>query len=116
MDRFNQERFQCLDTTKYSISAIDNEIDIHTGTVTINNSPKTSANGSMRNIVDVAVNERVMIILNVDVADGLSNGVVGTVIAVEATSSDVHTILIQFDRDRVENRAKVNSPYKQVYV
>ena len=114
VDVFNQERFQCLDTTKFSINASDNETDIHTGTITRNNSPKTSTSGGLRNIVDVAVNARVMVIVNVDVADGLSNGVVGTVVAVESFGSEVNTILIRFDSDRVGARAKATSPYKQV--
>ena len=116
VDEFNQMRFQSLNEPKYTINAIDNELDTQTRTITLNRSPKASANGGLRHLVSVAVAARVMIIVNIDVADGLSNGVVGSVVAIQLSNNDVQTILIRFDSDRVGRKARANSQYKQVNV
>ena len=56
-----------------------------------------------------------MITVNIDVSDGLANGVCGTVVAIDHTGDDVHTILVNFDSDRVGREAIPISQYKQVY-
>ncbi|KAI8517027.1 hypothetical protein Bbelb_056080 [Branchiostoma belcheri] len=78
-------------------------------------STKPSDTGGLREVVSVAVGARVMVTVNIDVADGLVNGTFATVVGVDSTGPDVHTILVKFDSDRVGKQAITDSQYKQAY-
>lgn len=65
--------------------------------------------------MSVGVGARVMITVNIDVADGLANGVCGTVTGIDHTANNVNTIFVKFDSDRVGTKAINNSQHKQAY-
>ena len=60
-------------------------------------STKPSDTGEFQEVVSVAIGARVMVTLDIDVSDGLINGVCGTVVAIEHPGNYVHTILVNFD-------------------
>ena len=56
-----------------------------------------------------------MLILNIDVSDGLANGACGTVVGFDNTGDNVHVILVDFDSRRVGTKAIAESQYRQSY-
>ena len=48
--------------------------------------------GNLQKVLTVKINARVMITMNIDVADGLTNGAMGTVVGIYSTH-----VLIKFD-------------------
>lgn len=63
----------------------------------------------------VTVGARVMVTVNVNVSDGLANGVCGTVVGIETTGDQVVAILVKFDSSRVGKDAIAQSQYRQRY-
>ena len=59
--------------------------------------------------MSLAVGARVMVTVNIDVSDGLANGVCGTVIEIIHTGLFVHAVLVKFDSKRVGKQAIANS-------
>lgn len=50
-----------------------------------------------------------MVTVNIDVCDGLANGVCGTVVGIDHTGDNVHAVIVQFESDCVEKKAIVDS-------
>lgn len=115
VDDHNMDHLLKLPSQVFHIQAIDKKKDVHTGLVDVVISPKPSDTGGLRHVVSVGIGARVMVTLNIDVADGLANGVCGTVVAIDSTGTDVLTILVHFDSDRVGKQAIANSQYRQRY-
>ena len=99
----------------YTIHAIDKKKDVQTGLLDVVISSKPSETGGLREIVYAAVGARTMVTVNIDVSDGLANGVCGTVVGVCTTGDTVQTILVEFDSDRVGKQAISNSQHKSRY-
>jgi len=91
------------------------EKDVQTGIVNVVISTKPSDTGGLRDIVSIAVGARVMVTVNIDVTDGLANGVCGTVTGIDHTDNDAHTILVKFDSARVGQKAIAKSQYRRDY-
>ena len=55
--------------------------------------------GNLRKVLTIKINARVMITMNMDVADGLPNGAMGTVTNVvnDQTTGKMSVILVAFD-------------------
>ncbi|KAK4327752.1 hypothetical protein Pmani_001794 [Petrolisthes manimaculis] len=56
-----------------------------------------------------------MVTVNIDVSDGLANGVCGTVVGIDNTGADVHAVLVKLDSLRVGIQAIDSSQYKRQY-
>ena len=95
--------------------AIDKKKDVQTGLLDVVISSKPSESGELWEIVYAAVGARTMITVNIDVSDGLANGVCGTVVGACTTGETVHTIFVEFDSDRVGKQAIASSQYKSRY-
>ena len=66
--------------------------------------------------LSLKVGARVMITKNIDVSDGLTNGVMGTVtdIVLDTTTAIVKMILVKFDYESIEQEACSVSMYKHI--
>ncbi|KAI8500028.1 hypothetical protein Bbelb_223450 [Branchiostoma belcheri] len=115
VDEHNAKHLTTLSSKVFDIKAIDSKKDLLTGFTNVNMSTKPSDTGGLREVVSVAVGARVMVTVNIDVADGLVNGTFATVVGIDSTGPDVHTILVKFDSDRVGKQAITDSQYKQAY-
>ena len=66
-------------------------------------------------VLCLAVGAKVMLVVNIDVSDSLVNGALGTVSGIITTGSQVTTILVKFNSDRVGVAAIQKSHYRQDY-
>ncbi|XP_078619175.1 uncharacterized protein LOC144886422 [Branchiostoma floridae x Branchiostoma japonicum] len=112
VDEHNMSHLNKLSNMVFHIKAIDSKKDILTNTTTVAIPPKQSG---LREILSIATGSRVMVTTNIDVSDGLVNGSLGTVIAIDNTGLEVHTILVRFDSDNAGKQTISNSQYKQTY-
>ncbi|XP_078691416.1 uncharacterized protein LOC144921886 isoform X1 [Branchiostoma floridae x Branchiostoma belcheri] len=115
VDEHNEQQLLTLGAQVYNIRAIDRKKDLGTGLVDIVFSSKPSDTGGLRELVSVAVGARVMVTLNIDVSDGLSNGVFGTVAGIDNAGKDVRTIMVRFDNENVGRQAVANSQFKRSF-
>uniref|UniRef100_A0A672Z295 ATP-dependent DNA helicase n=1 Tax=Sphaeramia orbicularis TaxID=375764 RepID=A0A672Z295_9TELE len=92
VDQHNAEHLKKLPNPVFDIKAVDQKKDVQTGLIDVVISTKPSDTGGLREVISVAVGARVMVTVNIDVSDGLENGVCGTVVGIENTGSTVHII------------------------
>ena len=69
--------------------------------------------GNLKKVVTVKINTRVMIITNIDVTDGLTNGTMGTVtnVVIDQTTGKMSVILLAFDSEHVGQETRYTSVY-----
>ena len=115
VDNHNRNCLLKLKSPVFVIKAIDKKKDVHTGLIDVIISTKPCDTGGLREIVSVAVGARVMITVNVDVTDGLANGVCGTVVGIDHSGDVVNTVFVLFDSSRVGVQAVSKSPYTNSY-
>ena len=78
--------------------------------------PTSKANtGGLVGVLRLAVGAKVILGINIDVSDGLVNGSLGTVSGIITTGSQVTTILVKFNSDRVGVAAIQKSHCRQDY-
>ena len=108
LDQINSEQYMHL--------AVDSAKDTGTNLAHVNISDNPRDTGNLRKVLTVKVGARVMLTTNVDVSDGLTNGVMGTVTNVVpcTTPHKIRAVLVKFDNDRVGSNAKQMSMYKSI--
>ena len=64
----------------------------------------------------VRINARVMITINIDVTDGLTNGAMGTVtnVVIDQTTGKISVILVAFDSEHVGQETRYTSVYNSI--
>ena len=77
---------------------------------------KPSETGNLRKILEVKISTRIMITMNIDVSDGLTNGAMGLVtnIVTNQHTSNIEAILVKFDHETIGQDAKRRSMYKNI--
>jgi hypothetical protein len=94
VNEHNSKMVQKLQGNILNVAAIDT----CKGNIKINVSAQPSETGGLRDVLTVAIGARIMLVKNIDVCDGLVNGVQGTVVDIETNSkSEPSAILVDFD-------------------
>ena len=70
--------------------------------------------GNLKKILTVKINARVMITMNINVTDGLTNGAMGTVtnVVIDDRTGKMSTILVSFDSKHVGQEVMHTSVHK----
>ena len=98
-----------------TIKALNQPKDTHTSLVDVT-MPRSKANtGGLVSELYLAVGAKVMLVVNIDMSDGLVNGAQGTVSGTVTTRSQVTTTLVKFNSDRVGAAAIQKSHSRQDY-
>ena len=79
-----------------------------TGLVNIGMSTKTADIVAQREVMSVANIARVMVMLNIDVADGLANGVCVEQVGFNYNVDDVYSILVEFESKQAIANSKLS--------
>ncbi len=97
-----------------AIKAIDQAKDTHTSMLDVTMPTSKANTGGLVGVLHLAVGAKVILVVNIDVSDGLVNGALGTVSGIITTGNHVTTIL-KFNSDRVGMAAIHKSHYRQDY-
>ena len=73
--------------------------------------------GNLQKVLTIKINARVMITMNIDVADGLTNGAMGTVtnVIIDQTTGKMGVILVAFDSEHVGQETRHMSVYNSIH-
>ena len=112
VDKHNQKMLKKITEEVYTIKAIDSKKDRNTG-LDIEMPEKPSDTGGLESELRVGIGCRVMLVSNIGVSDGLSNGATGTVSHIVVLADTVITILVEFDNPKVGVKAKRLSHYRE---
>ena len=101
VDKHNANKLSQLSNI-ITLTATDKEKDVETGQATVIFSDKIADTGGMSKTLKIAIGARVMLTSNINVSDGLVNGVFGTVLAFDGDSgSNISTIYVDFDNKEI---------------
>ena len=72
--------------------------------------------GGLQSHLTIAKNAYVRLTSNIDVTDGLANGIRGIIQKIIINEDDtVNTILVKFDNKGIRQKAKASSPYNNIW-
>ena len=113
-DQYNSIMLQKLTTHKHIIKSSDIRKDRNTGQVELSlEGKKRTETGGLSGTLTVAENAFIRLTSNIDVANGLANGVRGIIRSITTNDQQyVTAILVQFDDKSVREKAKASSQYK----
>ena len=116
-DQYNATMLQKLDTPKYVILSSDITRDRETRQVKISlDSKKRTDTGGLPSHLTIAENAYVRLTSNIDVTDGLANGVRGIIQKIIINGDGtVNTVLVKFDNKGIGQKTKASSPYNRTY-
>ena len=110
VDEYNQNKLHQLPSRVIIMQATD-KIPQSMKKLTLSDDPRYT--GGLSTTVQLAVGARVMLIRNIDVSDGLTNGTQGTVIdfIFNKNNSTTLAVLVKFDHSDVGKNAKLASKF-----
>ena len=113
-DQYNATMLEKLTTHKHIIRSSDITKDRHTHQVQLSlEGMKRTDTGGLSGTLTVAENAFVRLTSNIDVADGLANGIRGIIRSIVTNDQGfVTAILVRFDDTKVGQKAKTSSQYK----
>ena len=117
-DQYNSTMLQKLNTSKYTIKSSDITKDRDTRQLNLRlEGEKRAETGGLTSNLTVAENAFIRLTSNIDVTDGLVNGVRGIIQKlITNDEGSVSVILVKFDDETVRQKAKVLSQYKEQYL
>ena len=116
---WNNKMLEYIDSEIYACLAYDSKKDGHTNVVSINFSANPHKTSNLLKVLNVKVGSRAMLATNIDVTDGLTNGVIGTFTnVIEIPKYDlnnvINVIVVQFDNSKIGCDAIGSSQYKHI--
>ena len=113
-DQYNSIMLQKLTTCKHTIKSSNIRKDKNTHQVELSlEGKKRTDTGGLSGTLTVAENAFIRLTSNIDVADGLENGVRGIIRSIITNDQQsVTAILVQFDDKNVGEKAKASSQFK----
>ena len=112
-DEWNDKMLSLLPGHEYINHAVDSKKDTGTGLSNISLSGNPRDTGNLHKIFQVKIGARVMITTNIDVADGLTNGAMGTIVSIVYNDSvkQMRAIFVKFDHTTIGENAKKKKKY-----
>ena len=102
---------------EYTNIATDSKKDDCTELANVTMPTNPCETGNLQKVLTIKINARVMITMNIDVADGLTNGAMGTVtnVIIDQTTGKMSVILVAFDSEHVGQETRHTSVYNTIH-
>ena len=102
-DAWNENRLKLLPGKEFTNIATDSKKDDCTELANVTMPTNPCETGNLQKGLTIKINARVMITINIDVADGLTNGAMGTVtnVKIDQTTGKMSVILVAFYSEHV---------------
>ena len=115
-DEWNEYRLKLLPGKEFTNIATDSKKDDCTELANVTMPMNPHETGNLKKVLNVKINGRVMITINIDVTDGLRNGAMGTVtnVVIDQTTGKMSTILVAFDSKHVGQEAMYTNVYHSI--
>ena len=115
-DAWNEYRLKLLSGKEFTNIATDCKKDDCTELANVTMSTNPCETGNLKKVLTVKINARVIMTTNIDVTDGLPNGVMGTArnVVIDETTGMMSTILVAFDSKHVGQEAMYTSVYHSI--
>ena len=112
-DEWNDKMLSLLPGHEYINHVVDSKKDTGNGLSNISLSGNPRDTGNLCKIFRVKIGAHVMNTTNIDVADGLTNGAMGTIVNIVYNDSvkQMKAIFVKFDHTTIGVNAKINSTY-----
>ena len=116
-DEWNENRLKLLPGKQYTNIAIDSKKDDCTELANVTMPTNPCETGNLCTVLTIKFHARVMITTNIDVADGLTNGAMGTVtnVILDQTTGKMNVILGAFDSQHVGQETRCTSIYHTLH-
>ena len=116
-DAWNENRLKLLIGREFTNIATDSKKDDCTELTNVTMPTNPCETGNLQNVLTVKINARVMITTNIDVADGLTNGAMGTVtnVVIDQTTGKMSVILVAFDTEHVGQETRHTRVYNSIH-
>ena len=118
VNAFNTRKLSNLEEEIVEVSSLDFKKDKTSGKLLRLSKPSAKMVESLLSNLLLAQNARVMLTRNIDVSDGLANGVMGTIQRFEmGNDSDVKSVGVEFDHERVgRSNSKIVNGKRIVFI
>ena len=116
-DAWNENRLKLLPGKEFTNIATDSKKDDCTELANLTMLTNPCETGNLQKDLTIKINARVMITMNIDVADGLTNGAMGTVtnVVIDQTTEKMSVILVAFDSEHVRQETRYTSVYNSTH-
>ena len=116
-DVWNENRLKLPPGKEFTYIATDSKKDDCTELANVTMPTNPCETGNLQKVLTVKINARVMITSNIDVADGLTNGAMGTVtnVVIDQTTGKMSVVLVDYDNEHVGQEARHTSVYNSIH-
>ena len=115
-DAWNEYRVKLLPRKEFTNITTDSKRDDRSELANVTMPTNPHDTGNLKKVLTVKINARVMIITNIDVTDGLTNGAMSTVtnVVIDETTGKMSIILVAFDSEHFGQEAVYTSVYHSI--